>query len=126
MWPVHAFYVGEFDQWQDGITRHITRNDKPLLGAIDFFYNEDRVLLILGLVSFVFVAVTRKDFIFLIWVIPFLALLYVVNYVSTFHLIPLIPAFCIATAVTIKDLSDKADASYRIVWIFFIVISSRG
>jgi hypothetical protein len=107
IWPIHALYVGEFDQWQDGITRHITRNDKPLLGAIDFFYKEDPVLLILGLVSFVFVAVTKKDFIFLVWVLPFLALLYVVNYVSTFHLIPLIPAFCIGMAVMIKVLSDK-------------------
>ena len=95
MWPVHALYVGDFDQWQEGMIRHITRSDKPLLGAIDFFYNEDRILLLLGLVSFVFVAILRKDFIFLIWVTPFFALLYVVNYVSTFHLIPLIPAFCI-------------------------------
>jgi len=107
MWPIHALYAGELDEWHDGITRHITRNDKPLLGAIDFFYKEDRVLLILGLASFVFVAVTKKDFIFLVWVLPFLALLYVVNYVSTFHLIPLIPAFCIGTAVMIKDVSDK-------------------
>jgi hypothetical protein len=63
-------------------------------------------MLILGLSGFVFVAVTRRDFIFLIWVIPFLALFYVVDYVSTFHLIPLIPAFCIGAAVMIKDLSD--------------------
>jgi hypothetical protein len=107
IWPIHALYVGDLDQWQDGIIRHITRDDRPLLYAIDFFYNEDRVLLILGLVSFVFVAVTRKDFIFLIWVIPFLGLFYVVNYVSHFHLIPLIPAFCIGTAVMIIDLSDR-------------------
>jgi hypothetical protein len=106
IWPIHALYVGDFDQWQDGITRHITRSDRPLLYAIDFFYNEDRVLLILGLVSFVFVAVTRKDFIFLIWVIPFLVFFYLLNYVSHFHLIPLIPAFCIGTAVMIKGLSD--------------------
>jgi hypothetical protein len=107
IWPIHALSTGDFDQWQDGITRHITRNDRPLLGAIDYFYNEDRVLLILGLASFVFVAITRKDFIFIIWVIPFLALLHVVNYVSTFHLIPLIPAFCIGAGVMIADLSDK-------------------
>ena len=54
-----------------------------------------------------FVAVTRKDFIFLIWVVPFLSLFYVLDYVSTFHLIPLIPAFCIGIAVMITDLSDR-------------------
>ena len=107
IWPIQALTGGDFDQWQDGITRHITRADRPLLGAIEYFYNEDRVLLILGLASFVFAAVTRKDFIFLIWVIPFLALLYIVNYASTFHLIPLIPVFCIGAAVMIADLSYK-------------------
>ena len=107
IWPTHTVLVGEFDQWQKGVNYQTTRPSKPLLGAIDFFYNEDRVLLILGLVRFVFVAVTRKDFIFLIWVIPFLSFFYTVDYVSTFHLIPLIPAFCIGMAVMINDLSDR-------------------
>jgi hypothetical protein len=107
MWPIHALYLGDFDLWQDGITRHITREDRSLLYAMDFFYREDRLLLVLGLVSFAYVAVARKDFIFLIWVIPFLVFFYVVSYVSSFHLIPLIPAFCIGTAVMISDLSYK-------------------
>jgi hypothetical protein len=115
IWPNHAVLVGEFDQWQEGINYQTTRPSKPLLGAIDFFYNEDRVLLILGLVSFVFAAVTRKDFIFLIWVIPFLGFFYVVDYVSSFHLIPLIPAFCIGTAVMINDLSAKIMMNKKLV-----------
>jgi Dolichyl-phosphate-mannose-protein mannosyltransferase len=115
IWPTHAVLVGEFDQWQEGINYQTTRPSKPLLGAIDFFYNEDRVLLILGLVSFVFAAVTRKDFIFLSWVIPFLGFFYVVDYVSSFHLIPLIPAFCIGTAVMINDLSAKIMMNKKLV-----------
>jgi Dolichyl-phosphate-mannose-protein mannosyltransferase len=115
IWPTHTVLGGEFDQWQEGINYQTTRPSKPLLGAIDFFYNEDRVLLILGLVSFVFAAVTRKDFIFLIWVIPFLGFFYVVDYVSSFHLIPLIPAFCIGTAVMINDLSAKIMMNKKLV-----------
>ena len=116
IWPIHAVLVGEFEQWQEGIIYQTTRPSKPLLGAIDFFYNEDRVLLILGLVSFVFAAVTRKDFIFLIWVIPFLTFYYVVDYVSSFHLIPLIPAFCIGIAVMINDLFAKISKNKKLVW----------
>jgi 4-amino-4-deoxy-L-arabinose transferase-like glycosyltransferase len=107
IWPIHALYAGDFDQWQDGISFQTDRSSKPLLEAINYFYREDSVLLILGLASFVFVAVTRKDFILLIWVVPFLSLFYVLDYVSTFHLIPLIPAFCIGIGVMITDLSDK-------------------
>ena len=62
-----------------------------------------------------FVAVTRKDFIFLIWVIPFLSFFYVVDYVSSFHLIPLIPAFCIGIAVMINDLSAKIMMNKKLV-----------
>jgi hypothetical protein len=107
IWPIHALYVGDFDQWQEGINYQTARTSKPLLEAINYFYREDSVLLILGLASFVFVAVSRKDFLLLIWVVPFLSLFYVLDYVSTFHLIPLIPAFCIGIAVMITDLSDK-------------------
>jgi hypothetical protein len=107
IWPIHALYVGDLDQWQEGMGYQTARTSKPLLEAINYFYREDSVLLFLGLASFVFVAVTRKDFIFLIWVVPFLSLFYVLDYVSTFHLIPLIPAFCIGIAVMITDLSDR-------------------
>jgi Dolichyl-phosphate-mannose-protein mannosyltransferase len=128
IWPTHTVLVGEFDQWQEGIIYQTTRPSKPLLGAIDFFYDEDRVLLILGLVSFVFAAVIRKDFIFLIWVIPFLGFFYVVNYVSSFHLIPLIPAFCIGPAVMIADLSEKVMKNKKLVRrvLPFAIISAIG
>jgi Ca2+/Na+ antiporter len=107
LWPIHALYVGDFNQWQEGIDYQTDRTSKPLLEAINYFYREDSVLLILGSASFVFVAVSRKDFILLIWVVPYLSLFYVLDYVSTFHLIPLIPAFCIGIAVMITDLSDR-------------------
>jgi hypothetical protein len=115
IWPIHALYVGDFDQWQEGINYQTDRSSKPLLEAINYFYREDSVLLILGLASFVFVAVYRKDFILLIWVVPFLSLFYVLDYVSTFHLIPLIPAFCIGIAVMITDLSDKVAKNRKLI-----------
>ena len=115
IWPIHALYVGDFDQWQEGINYQTDRTSKPLLEAINYFYREDSVLLILGIASFVFAAVYRKDFILLIWVVPFLSLFYIMDYVSTFHLIPLIPAFCIGIAVMITDLSDKIAKNKKLI-----------
>jgi hypothetical protein len=115
VWPLHALSIGDFDQWQDGLGFQTTRASKPLLEALNYFYREDSVLLILGLASFVFVTFERKDFILLIWVIPFLALFYILDYVSTFHLIPLIPAFCIGIAVMITDLSDRIVRNKKLV-----------
>ena len=115
IWPFHTVLAGEFDQWQDGINYQTTRPSKPLLGTLNFFYNEDRVLLILGFISFMVAAVTRKDFFFLIWVIPFLTFYYVIDYVSSFHLIPLIPAFCIGIAVMINDLFARIKINKKLV-----------
>ena len=97
MWPIHALSEEILISGRRAFY-HTTRISKPLFDAVNDFYNKDPVLLILGIAGFVFVAVTRKDYIFLIWVIPFLALFYVVDYVSHFHMIPLIPAFCIGAA----------------------------
>jgi Dolichyl-phosphate-mannose-protein mannosyltransferase len=115
IWPIHTVFTGEFEQWKEGINYQTTRPSKPLLGSLDFFYNEDRVLLILGSISFAFAAVTRKDFFFLIWVIPFLTFYYFVDYVSSFHLIPLIPAFCIGIAVMINDLFARIKINKKLV-----------
>jgi hypothetical protein len=115
MWPIHAWSAGDFDQWQEGILYQTTRISKPLFDAVNDFYNKDPVLLILGIAGFVFAAVTRKDFIFLFWVVPFLALFYAVDYVSHFHMIPLIPAFCIGAAVMISDLSDRIMKNKKLV-----------
>ena len=73
-------------------------SSKPLFDAINDFYNKDPVLLILGTAGFVFATVTRKDLLFIFWVVPFLVFFYAVDYVSHFHMIPLIPAFCIGGA----------------------------
>ena len=104
------------------------RASKPLFDAVNDFYNKDPVLLILGIAGFVFATITRKDLLFIFWVIPFLAFFYVVDYVSHFHMIPLIPAFCIGAAVLIGDLSEKVMKNKKLVRriLPFAIISAIG
>jgi hypothetical protein len=128
MWPAHTVLEGEFDQWQEGIIYQTTRASKPLFDAVNDFYNKDPVLLILGIAGFVFAAITRRDLLFIFWVIPFLAFFYVADYVSHFHMIPLIPAFCIGAAVLIGDLSEKVMKNKKLVRriLPFAIISVIG
>ncbi|MGI8831349.1 MAG: hypothetical protein ACR2IS_01785, partial [Nitrososphaeraceae archaeon] len=107
IWPLHAVLAGESNQLLEGINYQTSRTSKPLFDAVNDFFNKDPVLLILGIAGFAYAAVIRKDYIFIIWVTPFLAFFYLLDYVSHFHMIPLIPAFCIGAAVLISDLSDK-------------------
>jgi hypothetical protein len=52
-------------------------------------------------------AAIKRDFVILLWIIPFMIFIFVVGYVSYWHLIPLFPAFCIVAAKLIGDLSSK-------------------
>jgi 4-hydroxybenzoate polyprenyltransferase len=52
-------------------------------------------------------AASKADYFLLLWIIPFLIFLYFIGWVLIYHLIPLIPALCIAAARLIVDLPKK-------------------
>jgi hypothetical protein len=92
----------------DGVIWQTNRPvNKPLLDSINAFLKVDTVLLVLGAVGSFYAAVIKKDFFFLLWIIPFLVFLYFIGFVSLFHFIALLPIFCISAAVLIEGLSDK-------------------
>jgi hypothetical protein len=107
-WPAYAISNGEFDLWLKGILwqTHRVDDDNSLSKSISFFFKIDPVLLIVGIVGLAYSAI-KKDFFLFIWVIPFLLFLDHIGYVTYFHLIPLLPAFCIAGARLIGEISNK-------------------
>ncbi len=83
--------------------------------------NMDPVLIALTFIGLVYAAI-KRDFIIFLWIVPFMIFVFLVGYVSYWHLIPLLPAFCIVAAKLIADLSNKIGnkniqkiASYTIV-----------
>jgi hypothetical protein len=107
IWPIHALYVGDFDQWQEGITRQATeRPEASLYNSLRELLKIDPVLIILGSIAFVYAAV-RKDPIILLWIIPFMMFFYFVGHITYNYWVTLLPAFCIAGSSFIIELSDK-------------------
>jgi hypothetical protein len=107
IWPAHAMMIGEFDQWIHGVLWQATgRPDSPLSGTIKTFFQNDPILLVLGIAGLIYAAI-KRDFFLLLWVIPFLIFLYFIGYVSSFHMMPLIPAFCIAASRFLVELPSK-------------------
>jgi hypothetical protein len=107
IWPAHAMIIGEFDQWKHGVLWQTTeRPSRPLISTIKTFFEMDPVLSVLSMAGLIFAAV-KRDFFLLLWVIPFLIFLYAIDYVSSFHLIPLIPAFCIAASRFLVEITGK-------------------
>jgi 4-amino-4-deoxy-L-arabinose transferase-like glycosyltransferase len=107
IWPIHALYAGDFDQWQEGITRQATeRPENSLYNSLRELLKIDPVLIILGSISFVYAAV-RKDPVILLWIVPFMIFFYFVGHVTYNYWVVLLPAFCIAGSLFIIELGDK-------------------
>jgi 4-amino-4-deoxy-L-arabinose transferase-like glycosyltransferase len=109
IWPVYVtFSLGQFDEWWTGINLQIHRtNFNTFFDSVNYTFKIDPAFVILGIISLVFVALIKKDTFILLWVIPFVVFLYAIRFVSFYHLIPIVPALCIAASVLIMSLSDK-------------------
>jgi hypothetical protein len=128
IWPAYALYTGEFGNWLDGVYTQSHRTDKALIAdAIKDAFITDPVLMILGLAGLVF-AVIKKDFMMLLWVLPFMIFLFFIGYVQFLHLIPLIAIACIASARLIEGSSDivsrKNSAQQRV--LPFVIVAAIG
>jgi hypothetical protein len=115
--PAYANSLGMLNVWLDGIFFQVNRENQPLFdlsgqdsnNAVGVLLRIDPFLLIAGTISIIFASI-KRDFLILLWVVPYVAFFYLVGYVSFFHFIPLLPAFCIAFAKLIVNLSERIGA----------------
>ena len=108
IWPTYALLSGDLDQWFDGVIWQTTNRqseDKTLFDVGFSFLRSDPVILILGTIGILYLTI-RRELIGIIWVIPYLTLLYLVGWVNHFHFILLIPILCISLAKIIHDLPN--------------------
>jgi hypothetical protein len=111
LWPFHAISLGQFNEWHNGIFWQATgRIDKPLWEGLSVFFIIDPIVIILGIAGLIF-ATIRRDYLLLLWVIPFLILLQIIGYVSYWFFIPILPALCVGAArlimVTVTTIANR-------------------
>jgi hypothetical protein len=113
LWPIYGVLVNQTDQWLYWALWQTDRVDRPISTSLINILYLDPVISILGLAGFV-VAVLRKDFFIVLWILPFLILSYAIGWVQYFHLAPILPALCITSAILI-DYARKAITKYSTV-----------
>lgn len=106
IWPAYSISVGTLNFFTNGILWQTHRESQPLFNSIYLFFENDPILLVIGIAG-IFFATIKKNFLPVLWASPLMIFLYFIGYVSLYHLIPLIPSFCIAAGVLIEDLSNK-------------------
>jgi hypothetical protein len=103
IWPAYSIFVGEFDEWMDGVKWQPSRFYRALYTSLEWDLKIDPVLFILGIVGIAF-ALIKRDIFPILWLLPFLPFLDYVGYAQFFHITPLIPIFCISGAILIQGL----------------------
>ena len=125
IWPAQSILLGQFDLWLKDVLWQTGRESGGFGQISALFFTFDPVLFVLGVVGFVFAA-KKRDFLLLLWVIPFVIFLSTIGYVQYFHWIPILPAFCIVSARLIIDITKKINRKKIQQILSFSVISAIG
>jgi hypothetical protein len=96
-----------------------------LVNSLKYIFQIDPVILVLGIAGIIFSEIKRDSFI-LLWAIPIIVFLFLINFVSFFHLIPLLPLFCIAAAKMMIDLSNRIKSVKVRKILPFAIVSAVG
>ena len=110
IWPVYAVSVNQFDSWLSGVyyqTNRTTVKVSPLFDGLADLFGIDPVLMVLGAIGIIFMASVKRDIFLLLWTIPFFIFYYLLGHFTYFYFNLLIPAFCIAAAGFIVEVSNK-------------------
>ncbi len=122
IWPANALYLGELDDWFNGLFWQSERSNAGIFGTVQKLFIIDPIFITIGLIS-VGYTVIKKDFFILLGIIPFIMFSYLIGYVSYWHLIPVIPILSISISLMILDLTKIffQTRQRRVVQLIFIL-----
>jgi len=110
IWPGYAFYLGQFNEWIDGVywqgTERYQEHGLTIFNMINIFIRDDPLLLAIGIAGFG-LSVIKRDPFPLLWIIPYLVFVYSVGWGTHFHWIPVLPGMCIASALFLDGIYNK-------------------
>jgi 4-amino-4-deoxy-L-arabinose transferase-like glycosyltransferase len=113
IWPLYSLSAGQFDRWRTDVLWQADREGAGLQ-SLQTIYSLDPVLVILGLAGLIFAAF-KKDFLVLLWLIPFLIYIHISGWVLIFHWTLLIPGFCISAAAMIEWISTRIKKKNKVI-----------
>lgn len=125
LWPTSSLLDGSFDNWINGVMAQTQRESEGIYSVFSAFLLVDPVLLILGSIGLGFAAL-KKDVFILLWAGPFLLFLGLIGYVQYFHLLPILPLFCIASAVWFAKILTKINQRQLVQYGAMAVVGVFG
>jgi dolichyl-phosphate-mannose-protein mannosyltransferase len=114
IWPVPAILSGNFDLFLKDMAWNAQRPDVDIntvvhgvpINSLKYIFQIDPILIALGIAGIISSQI-KKNYFILLWTIPFLIFLITINFASFFHLVLLLPAFCIAASRLIVEPCNR-------------------
>jgi hypothetical protein len=102
LWPIQSIMDNQFGLWVSDVWLQSTRATEGIITIFQSFIIVDPVLMLLGFLGIAY-SILKKEYIITLWILPFVCFLSIF-YNQYFHLIPVIPAWCIAAAFLIDRI----------------------
>ena len=106
LWPIHAASIGDFKEWVHGIQYQTNRESRPLINALNTFFQIDPILFSLGVVGLLY-SILKRDYFLISWTLSLLIFLQLIGYVASFHIITLLPTFCLLGGRLLNDIGSN-------------------
>jgi hypothetical protein len=126
-WPVSAASIGEFSNWFHDVFFLQTQRgmNNSFFISLKYNFDTDPFFHILSAAGLTY-AIVKRDFVLLLWIAPFLIFIYLIGFVSVYHFIPIYPAFCVAIARLIVDMSNTIKIQKIAQMLPYIIIFAIG
>jgi hypothetical protein len=125
LWPMHALTLGDWNEWVSGVLYQTQRESRPLLNSLNTLFQVDPLLFVVGFGGTIY-SIFKRDYFMMAWIFPILIFLQLIGYVSSFHLIPLLPPFCIVGGRMIMEIGNNSLNKKMGRMLPFIRISAIG
>lgn len=124
LWPLESIVYGNFDSFIRTVVWQTQRSDVSIglpwiTGAFILF---DPALFILSILGGIY-ATRKKEWLILLWTIPYLVFLILIGQTNYFYWTALLPVFCIVSAVVLVEWLPRLVTNWRVSRILVSVIT---
>jgi hypothetical protein len=106
VWPAQSIVAGAFNSWTNDVLWQINRENAGLPWIVFLLAITDPFIFVVGFSGLAY-SFIRRDYLILLWTLPFIAFLAAMGYANFFYWIPVLPALCIAAGKLMFDIIHK-------------------
>ena len=106
VWPAQSIVAGAFNSWTNDVLWQINRENAGLPWIVFLLAITDPFIFIVGFAGLAY-SFIRRDYLILLWTVPFIAFLAAMGYANFFYWIPILPALCIGAGKLMFDIIQK-------------------